>query len=113
MFRRVFWFTTGAAAGIWATTKVQRTLRGLAPGSLAAQAADRAVGAGHRLRHFALDVRAGMAQREGELHDALGITEVPGPPAPGGQRELPERSGLDRIGPAPVRPGKRTTDGVG
>ena len=27
MFRRTFWFTAGAAAGIWATTKVNRKLR--------------------------------------------------------------------------------------
>ncbi|GAB2917559.1 DUF6167 family protein [Streptomyces mayteni] len=77
MLRRVFWFTTGAAAGVWATTKVQRTLRGLAPDSLAIRAADRAVAAGQRVRGFALDVRAGMAQREGELTDALGLERGP------------------------------------
>lgn len=74
MFRRAFWFTTGAAAGVWATAKVQRKLRGLAPDNLAVQAADRVVLAGHRLRHFALDVRSGMAEREGELEDALGLS---------------------------------------
>jgi hypothetical protein len=73
MFRRTFWFTAGAAAGVWATTKVNRKLRQLTPESLAAQAADKAVEAGHRLKEFALDVRAGMAQREEELNDALGI----------------------------------------
>jgi hypothetical protein len=76
VFRRAFWFTTGAAAGVWATTKVNRKLRSLAPDSLAARAADAAVGTGHRLREFALDVRAGMAQREEQLNDALGL---PGP----------------------------------
>lgn len=83
MFRRAFWFTTGAAAGVWATTKVNRKLRKLQPDSLAAQAADKAVETGHRLRRFALDVRAGMADREEQLHDALGLT------APGDVRELP------------------------
>ncbi|MET7640562.1 DUF6167 family protein [Streptomyces sp. NPDC005438] len=73
MFRRAFWFTTGAAAGVWATTKVQRKLRELKPDALAHRAADRAVETGHRLREFALDVRAGMAQREGELNEALGL----------------------------------------
>ena len=57
MFRRAFWFTTGAAAGVWATNKVHRKLRKLQPDSLAAQAADKAVETGHRLRQFALDVR--------------------------------------------------------
>ncbi|MGW1158242.1 hypothetical protein ACWD5Q_09315 [Streptomyces sp. NPDC002513] len=87
MVRRTFWFTTGVAAGVWATTKVNRKLRQLTPESLAAQAANKALVAGHRLKDraldFALDVRAGMAQREAELGDALGLTapvdELPGP----------------------------------
>jgi uncharacterized protein DUF6167 len=98
MFRRAFWFTTGAATGIWVTTKVQRTVRGLAPDSLAVRAGDRAAAAGHRLRGFALDVRSGMAQRETELNDALGLTTPTTPP-----------------GITAGQPGteKRTTDGVG
>ncbi|KAF4409952.1 MULTISPECIES: DUF6167 family protein [Streptomyces] len=83
MFRRTFWFTAGAATGVWATTKVHRKLRRLTPESLAAQAADKAVEAGHRLKDFALDVKAGMAQRELELNDALGLD------APDGTGELP------------------------
>ncbi|MBB1244293.1 hypothetical protein GL263_12090, partial [Streptomyces durbertensis] len=77
MFRRAFWFTAGAAAGAWATNKVHRKIRSLTPESLAARAADRAVETGHRLREFALDVRAGMVQREEELNDALGIGADP------------------------------------
>ncbi|MGW2560721.1 DUF6167 family protein [Streptomyces sp. NPDC001514] len=73
MFRRAFWFTAGAAAGVWATTKVNRKLRQLTPESLAAQAANKAIETGHRLKDFALDVRAGMVQREAELGEALGI----------------------------------------
>ncbi|MBT2493627.1 hypothetical protein J7E96_35035 [Streptomyces sp. ISL-96] len=73
MFRRTFWFTAGAAAGVWATTKVNRKLKQLTPESLAAQAADKAIEAGHRLKDFALDVKAGMAQREAELGEALGL----------------------------------------
>ncbi|MFF2999049.1 DUF6167 family protein [Streptomyces sp. NPDC057950] len=73
MFRRTFWFTAGAAAGVWATTKVNRKLKQLTPESLAAQAANKAVEAGHRLKEFALDVREGMAQREAELDEALGL----------------------------------------
>ncbi|MFR9674119.1 DUF6167 family protein [Streptomyces sp. TR02-1] len=94
MFRRAFWFTTGAAAGVWATTKVNRKLRSLAPDSLAARAADKALESGTRLRHFALDVRAGMAQREEELTDALGLRASPDARHP----ELPARA-------RPPRPG--------
>jgi hypothetical protein len=73
MFRRAFWFTTGVAAGVWATTKVNRKLKQLTPESLAAQAADKAIEAGHRLKDFAFDVKAGMVQREEELNDVLGL----------------------------------------
>ncbi|MFB7469087.1 DUF6167 family protein [Streptomyces sp. NPDC056224] len=81
MFRRAFWFTAGAAAGVWATTKVNRQLKKLTPESLAAQAADKALEAGHRLKDFALDVKAGMTQREDELNDALGLTQDADHPA--------------------------------
>jgi hypothetical protein len=86
MFRRTFWFTTGVAAGVWATTKVNRKLRQLTPESLAATATNKALETGHRIKDraigFALDVRENMAQREEELGDALGINADPELPAP-------------------------------
>ncbi|MEU0133708.1 DUF6167 family protein [Streptomyces sp. NPDC006296] len=91
MFRRTFWFTAGAAAGVWATTKVNRKIRQLTPESLAAQAADKAIEAGHRMKDFALDVREGMVRREAELGDALGI-EAPAVPGPVAHRALPSHS---------------------
>ncbi|AYG84046.1 hypothetical protein DWB77_06255 [Streptomyces hundungensis] len=87
MFRRTFWFTAGAAAGVWATTKVNRKLKQLTPESLAARTADKAVEAGHRLKDFALDIKSGMAQREAELNDVLGIDGSE-------PRELPARRRL-------------------
>ena len=91
MFRRTFWFTTGVAAGVWATTKVNRKLRQLTPETLAVQAANKALAAGHRLKdravEFALDVRDNMDRREAELGDALGLNasgdpEIPELPSP-------------------------------
>ncbi|HEY9440455.1 MAG TPA: hypothetical protein VIS29_17795 [Streptomyces sp.] len=90
MFRRTFWFTAGAAAGVWATTKVNRRIRQLTPESLAAQAADKALETGHRLRDFALDVRDGMVRREAELGGALGL-DGPEDPVPA-RRMLPYNS---------------------
>ncbi|MET9451030.1 hypothetical protein [Streptomyces cinerochromogenes] len=85
MFRRTFWFTTGVAAGVWATTKVNRKLKQLTPESLAATAANKALETGQRLKDravgFALDVRDNMAQREAELEEALGIQDSPELPA--------------------------------
>lgn len=82
MFRRAFWFSAGAAAGVWATTKVNRKLKQLTPESLAAQAANKALEAGHRLKDFALDVRDNMAAREAELGEALGLRAVDDGPRP-------------------------------
>ncbi|MCX4702285.1 hypothetical protein OG252_40835 [Streptomyces sp. NBC_01352] len=86
MFRRTFWFTSGVAAGVWATTKVNRKLKQLTPENLAVTAANKALDAGHRIKDravgFALDVRDNMAQREAELGDALGINENPELPSP-------------------------------
>ncbi|WP_112465714.1 hypothetical protein [Streptomyces triticisoli] len=86
MFRRTFWFTTGVAAGVWATTKVNRKLKQLTPESLAATAANKALEAGHRLKDravgFALDVRDNMAQREAELGEVLGIDAPVDPELP-------------------------------
>ena len=117
MFRRTFWFTAGAAAGVWATTKVNRKLRQLTPESLAAQAANKAIDAGHRLKDFALDVRAGMAQREAELGEALGLE------APRRRPNCPRSAASAAIDRPQARPttstpttrttGMRTTDGVG
>ena len=108
MFRRAFWFTTGAAAGVWATTKVQRKLRSLAPDALAVRAADKAVVTGHRLKDFAFDVRAGMAQRESELNDALGLDA----PVDADHPELPSQARRGELGPVrpqgPAHPYKRT-----
>ncbi|WP_406349723.1 hypothetical protein OHB10_38645 [Streptomyces sp. NBC_01597] len=90
MFRRTFWFTTGVAAGVWATTKVNRKLKQLTPENLAAAAANKALEAGHRIKDravgFALDVRGNMAQREEELGDALGLNASVDPELPAPRR---------------------------
>ncbi|MEE4542901.1 DUF6167 family protein [Streptomyces sp. V4-01] len=103
MFRRLFWFLTGAATGVWATVKVNRAVRRMSPEGLAATAAQRALETGARMRLFARDVRAGMAQREGELHDALGLTARGEEPAPADREDLPGRPARNRDLPAARR----------
>ncbi|WP_066942641.1 DUF6167 family protein [Streptomyces lushanensis] len=100
MLRRTFWFTAGAAAGVWATTKVHRKLRQLTPESLAAQAANKAIDAGHKVREFAVDVRAGMARREAELGEALGL-EAPADRALPAPRRLAAVEYTERTGTTP------------
>lgn len=103
---------------MWATTKVNRKLKRLTPESLAAQAADKAIETGQRLRDFALDVRAGMLQREAELEEALGLdapvdpAALPAPAARRSNRAAPRPSPPARTPPTRTT-GMRTTDGVG
>ncbi|MFJ5842071.1 hypothetical protein ACIQGO_35915 [Streptomyces shenzhenensis] len=103
MFRRTFWFTTGVAAGVWATTKVNRKLKQLTPESLAATAADKALVTGRAVKDravgFALDVRDNMARREAELEDALGIREDPELPAPRRRTAIENRSNSTYVNP--------------
>jgi hypothetical protein len=67
--RRLFWVAVGAAAGIYAVRKVQKTLHAYSPSGLA----ERAGGLGESIATFAEEVRAGMADREAELREALGM----------------------------------------
>jgi hypothetical protein len=67
--RRLFWVAVGAAAGIYAVRKVQKTMHAYSPSGLA----ERAGGLGGSITAFAEEVRAGMADREAELRAALGM----------------------------------------
>nr|WP_202893732.1 DUF6167 family protein [Kribbella italica] len=63
------WFVIGTAVGVYAVTRLKKRAQVLAPESLQASA-DKMASA---IRHFGDEVRAGMAERETELRDALGI----------------------------------------
>ena len=73
--RRLFWIALGATAGILVARKLTQTARNLTPEG----AADRVSGAlgnlGEAVREFAEDVKAGMAERDLELREALGIAD--------------------------------------
>jgi len=83
--RRLFYVAVGAAAGIYVARKVQKAARAYSPEGLAGKA----VGLGDGLRYFAGEVRAGMAEREIELRDALGLDE--------GRHALPPAQAADLI----------------
>lgn len=68
--RRLFWVAVGATAGVYAVRKVQKTMHAYSPAGLAG----RAGGLGDALMGFVDEVRSGMAEREAELRDALGLT---------------------------------------
>jgi F0F1-type ATP synthase membrane subunit a len=67
--KRIVWFIVGTIVGVYAVTRLKRRAQALAPESLQASAEKMA----SAIRHFGDEVRAGMAERETELRDALGI----------------------------------------
>ena len=85
--RRMFWLTLGATAGVLVVRKVTKTARAFTPAGVA----DRAGGLGEAVRSFADQVRAGMAEREAELRDALGIDGDPHQLSPEAAADVIER----------------------
>ena len=77
---RALWFVAGAGAGVYALSKARRAAEALTPEGLA----DRLSGLGLGARLFGDEVRTGMAEKEMELRNRLGLT-LPGTQAP---REL-------------------------
>lgn len=73
--RRLFWIAAGAAAGVYAVRRLQRTAESLAPGTLAASFQQSLLELADAIREFAGEVREGMAERETELRAALGLSD--------------------------------------
>jgi hypothetical protein len=75
MFKRLFWLTTGAAAGVYAVLRTQRSLRRradrLRPQSMATDLAAAVRDLGVDLRKAVEEGRSAMALREAELQEQL------------------------------------------
>jgi hypothetical protein len=67
--RRGFWFVAGAGAGVYVMIRARRAAETFTPDGLRDRAAGLSVGA----HLFAEEVRAGMAERETELRERLGL----------------------------------------
>ncbi|WP_051837695.1 DUF6167 family protein [Streptomyces sp. NRRL WC-3742] len=70
---RIFWMAVGAGATVWAMKKANEAVHRLTPDSLSGTAARGALQLGDLAKQFAQDVRAGMAEREEQLKDDLGL----------------------------------------
>ncbi len=75
MMRRVFWFMLGAGLAIFVFVKIRESLKKATPEALGHRVAESASGVGERAQDFAARVRAGMAERETELRETLGLPE--------------------------------------
>ncbi|MEO5708478.1 MAG: DUF6167 family protein [Nocardioidaceae bacterium] len=73
---RAFWFAAGAGAGVYAMTKARRAAETFTPDGLA----DRLAGVSVGLRLFGDEVRAGMADKENDVRERLGV-RLPGTPS--------------------------------
>jgi hypothetical protein len=69
--KRVLWLGIGLAVGALAVRAVSKKARSLRPGALAGAVRQSAGGALGSVRSFVDDVRAGMAEREQEIHAAF------------------------------------------
>ncbi|WP_406196492.1 DUF6167 family protein [Kitasatospora sp. NBC_01560] len=73
MVRRIFWMAVGAGATVWAMNKANEAVHRLTPDSLSGTATRGALQLGDAAKRFAQDVKAGMAEREEQLREDLGL----------------------------------------
>jgi hypothetical protein len=67
---RAIWFVAGAGAGVYALTRARRAAEVLTPEGLADRLAGLSLGA----HLFGQEVRAGMAEKENDLRERIGLT---------------------------------------
>jgi hypothetical protein len=75
MFRRLVWFLIGAGVAIFVYIKIRNYLRKARPEAVGQRVADSASSVSESARGFVDRLRAGMAERETELRDTLGMPE--------------------------------------
>lgn len=75
MFRRLLWFAIGAGVAIFVWMKVRAYLTKARPEALGHRVAESASGISESARGFVDRVRAGMAERETELRESLGLPD--------------------------------------
>ena len=71
--RRLFWLALGATVGVLVVRKVTKTAQAYSPSGMADGLSGGLSDLGEGLREMAAAVREGMAERETELRNALGM----------------------------------------
>jgi hypothetical protein len=74
--RRLFYIALGATAGVLIVRKVTQTAQRFTPSGMSHGVAGAIAGLGDAIRDFGVEVRLGMAEREDELRQGLGLDEV-------------------------------------
>ncbi len=73
MTRRLFYVALGATAGVLIVRKLTATANKFTPAGMQSGLAGAIGGLGDAIRDFGSEVRAGMAEREAELREGLGL----------------------------------------
>lgn len=84
---RSAWFLAGAGAGVYAMVRARRAAEAFTPDGLADRLAGLSVGA----RLFGDEVRAGMAEKETDLRERLGLTPHGTPELSEPRRAIPSQ----------------------
>jgi hypothetical protein len=79
MFRRLFWFLIGAGVAIFVFMKIREYLKNAKPEAIGQRVAQSASGVSESARGFVDRLRAGMAERETELRETLGLPDSQSP----------------------------------
>jgi hypothetical protein len=75
MLRRLFWFLSGAGVAIFVYLKIRDYLKKARPEAIGQRVAESASSVSESARGFIDRLRAGMAERETELRNTLGMPE--------------------------------------
>jgi hypothetical protein len=75
MFRRLFWFAIGAGVAVFVIMKIRAYVKQARPEAIGHRVAESASGISESARGFVDRVRAGMAERETELRETLGLPD--------------------------------------
>jgi Family of unknown function (DUF6167) len=75
MVRRILWFVLGAGVAIFISIKIRQYLKKARPEAIGQRVAESATGISDSARGFVDRVRAGMAERETELRETLGLPD--------------------------------------
>ena len=75
MVRRLLWFAIGAGIAIFLYRKIRQSMKKASPEALGQRVADTANGISESAREFIDRFRTGMAERETELRETLGVPE--------------------------------------
>ena len=82
MTRRLFYIALGATAGVLVLRKATQAAQRFTPTGMGQGLTAAVHGLGEAVREFTDEVRLGMAEREAELREGLGIDGVPLPGDP-------------------------------